>query len=63
MGHLERRDAGIGAVLVDLVHGPLQRHRLLGEILEVLRALLGLFVSLTHLGEGNDKDDRFQDFL
>jgi len=63
MGHLERCDAGIGAVLVDLVHGPLQRHRLLGEILEVLRALLGLFVSLTHLGESNDKDDRFQDFL
>ena len=36
MGHLERRDAGVGAILVDLIHGPLQSHGLLGEILEVL---------------------------
>lgn len=51
IGHLERRDAGAGAILVDLVHGPLQSNSLLGEVLEVLRALLGLLVSLAHLRE------------
>lgn len=34
--HLEGRDAGVGAILVDLVHGSLQSDSLLGEILQVL---------------------------
>ncbi len=47
--HLEGRDAGVGAVLVDLIHGSLQGHSLLGEILQVLRALLGFLMCLSHL--------------
>lgn len=47
--HLEGRDAGVGAVLVDLIHGSLQSHSLLGEILQILRALLGFLMCLTHL--------------
>lgn len=47
--HLQGHDAGIGAILVDLVHGPLQCHSLLGEVLQVLRALLGFLMRLTHL--------------
>lgn len=34
--HLEGRDAGVGAVLVDLIHGSLQSYSLLGQILQVL---------------------------
>lgn len=48
-GHLQGHDAGVGAVLVDLVHGSLQCHSLLGEVLQVLGALLGFIVRLTHL--------------
>lgn len=47
--HLERRDVGAGAVAVDLVHGALQGHGLLGQALEVLGALLGLLVVLAQL--------------
>ena len=47
--HLKGHDASIGAVLVDVVHGPLQCHRLLGEVLQVLGALLGLLMGLAHL--------------
>lgn len=47
--HLEGRDVGAGAVAVDLVHGALQGHGLLGQALEVLRALLGLLVVLAQL--------------
>lgn len=47
--HLEGRDVGAGAVAVDLVHGALQGHGLLGQALEVLGALLGLLVVLTQL--------------
>ena len=47
--HLEGRDVGAGAVAVDLVHGALQGHGLLGQALEVLGALLGLLVVLAQL--------------
>lgn len=47
--HLERHDAGVGTVLVDLIHGSLQSYSLLGEILQVLWALLGFLMCLTHL--------------
>lgn len=47
--HLQGHDAGVGAVLIDLIHGSLQSYSLLGEILQVLGALLGFLMSLTHL--------------
>lgn len=47
--YLEGRDVGAGAAAVDLVHGALQGHGLLGQALEVLRALLGLLVVLAQL--------------
>ena len=47
--YLEGRDVGAGAVAVDLVHGALQGHGLLGQALEVLGALLGLLVVLAQL--------------
>lgn len=34
--NLEGHDAGVGAVLVDLIHGSLQGHGLLREVLQVL---------------------------
>lgn len=54
--HLEGRDVGAGAVAVDLVHGALQGHGLLGQALEVLGALLGLLVVLAELqGAGGER--------
>lgn len=47
--HLEGHDAGVGAVFVDLVHGSLESHGLLRQVLQVLGALLGLLVRLAHL--------------
>lgn len=47
--HLEGRDVGAGAIAVDLVHGALQGHGLLGQALEVLGALLGLLMVLAQL--------------
>lgn len=47
--HLEGRDVGAGAISVDLVHGALQGHGLLGQALEVLGALLGLLMVLAQL--------------
>lgn len=47
--YLERWDIGAGAIAVDLVHGTLQGHSLLGQALEVLRALLGLLMILAQL--------------
>lgn len=47
--YLEGWDVGAGAIAVDLVHGALQGHGLLGQALEVLRALLGLLVVLAQL--------------
>lgn len=49
ISHLQGHDAGSGAVLVDLVHGSLQSHSLLGEILQVFGALLGFLMRLAHL--------------
>ena len=54
--HLEGREVGAGAVAVDLVHGALQGHGLLGQALEVLGALLGLLVVLAELqGAGGER--------
>lgn len=47
--YLERWDIGTGAIAVDLIHGALQGHSLLGQALEVLGALLGLFMILAQL--------------
>lgn len=47
--YLERWDIGTGAITVDLIHGALQGHSLLGQALEVLGALLGLFMILAQL--------------
>lgn len=47
--YLEGWDVGAGAVAVDLIHGALQGHGLLGQALEVLRALLGLLMVLAQL--------------
>lgn len=49
ISHLQGHDAGSGAVLVDLVHGSLQSHSLLGQILQVFGALLGFLMRLAHL--------------
>lgn len=49
--HLQWHDAGVGAVLVNLIHCSLQRHRLLGEVLQVLRALLCFLMRLAHLSK------------
>lgn len=47
--HLEGRDVGAGAIAVDLIHGALQGHGLLGQALEVLGALPGLLMVLAQL--------------
>lgn len=47
--HLEGWDVGAGAIAIDLIHGALQGHGLLGQALEVLGALLGLLMVLTQL--------------
>lgn len=45
--YLEGWYIGTGAITVDLIHGALQGHSLLGQALEVLRALLGFLMVLT----------------
>lgn len=45
--YLKGWDIGTGAITVDLIHGALQGHSLLGQALEVLRALPGFLMVLT----------------
>ena len=47
--YLEWHDTGVGTVLVDLVHGSLEGHCLLGKVLQILGALLRLFMGFSHL--------------
>lgn len=50
--HLEGHYAGVGPILVDFIHGSLKGYSLLGQILQIIGALLGFLMSLTHLLEG-----------